>query len=986
MSFLPVVQRELSELSRRPGVYWARAAVALLAMIAMVWVSLVWAGSGVSSQQGHLLFNTISQGAFLFCLLAGVRVTADALSEEKRQGTLGLLFLTDLKGYDIVLGKLVSRSATAFYCGLALTPMLALSILLGGTDFLSFLFRCICLLNTLFLSLSVGMLVSTFSQRERAAMSATLGLLFAISAGPYIVAGYHAYSLELRDVMLPGFLIYSPVYALMVSGQPPITQFFLEEFWLCIGFTHLCAWLCLVIAGASLASHAHADRPRGKFAAWIHETRQRISYGRAHQRIADRHALLDASAFSWLAGRDRLKRRYPWIFLVLFAALWVFFYYKAPDVMLDLPIVLFVLWFLHIFVKIWAASEVAARFIEDRRSGALELLLTTPLSERDVAMGQLRALLRQFGGPLFLLLAVNVVAALATRQGYAYGFSSENSVALFCAGVIVLVADLGAIHWVAMWRSLHVRGTNRTILQTTAIVVIAPIFLFWILFQAGWLFAIVLRLPPITWANAAWPWAVFCVLYDLLIAFVARAAFYRQFRQRATEAFDARATKEKRPAAARAKPDVPFFKQLPVRVAMSFILLFVVVFAAASIRREVVQSKVRKKLAAVKAKGEPINTVELAMWQGNIPPQENAFSLLAAAQRQHLKRREWNGAYDFGRRGLGWEVDTDTLRSIVASNRLFYATMAQLSTRRAGLREGDIYVPNFGRIGDMPPTLRFRGMLAAREGSAEQLIEAVDTLLHFARVLEGNLSLTALRTQTLGGAMHVVSLAAKDPRIGPEHWREWRGILDQIDTRAELRRQLAIIRVNGLDVFEMPAEALYGRIGRMMSPFANVFAATLEIRKLVGQHDAERLEFLETIDRFQDQAGGAFERNRQSMRFDYRSLGLASREIILPHVMPAFQFIHASAMEAEARSLILKTACDIELFRRARQRLPSAEELKLPPDPFDGAPLRYLREGNGYALYSVGEDQKDDTAAAHESRRTLDILYTVDHLDDRRRK
>ena len=65
-------------------------------------------------------------------LLAGIFTTADCLSEEKREGTLGLLFLTDLKGYDIVLGKIVAASVNWFFGLLALFPVLALSLLMGG--------------------------------------------------------------------------------------------------------------------------------------------------------------------------------------------------------------------------------------------------------------------------------------------------------------------------------------------------------------------------------------------------------------------------------------------------------------------------------------------------------------------------------------------------------------------------------------------------------------------------------------------------------------------------------------------------------------------------------------------------------------------------------------------------------------------------------------------------------------------------------------
>ena len=33
---------------------------------------------------------------------------------------------------------------------------------------------------------------------------------------------------------------------------------------------------------------------------------------------------------------------------------------------------------------------------------------------------------------------------------------------------------------------------------------------------------------------------------------------------------------------------------------------------------------------------------------------------------------------------------------------------------------------------------------------------------------------------------------------------------------------------------------------------------------------------------------------------------------------------------------------------------------EVPPDPFDGEPLRYARTDEGYVLYSIGEDGEDD--------------------------
>src|SRR5580700_10820131 len=107
MRFLPIVDRELREGSRRRGTYWLRVRVAFQAL-------LVGLGGYVANllqpqfKLGTVMFWGLSGVSLLYCLLAGRRSTADCLSQEKRDGTLGLLFLTDLKGFDVVLGKMAA--------------------------------------------------------------------------------------------------------------------------------------------------------------------------------------------------------------------------------------------------------------------------------------------------------------------------------------------------------------------------------------------------------------------------------------------------------------------------------------------------------------------------------------------------------------------------------------------------------------------------------------------------------------------------------------------------------------------------------------------------------------------------------------------------------------------------------------------------------------------------------------------------------------
>src|SRR5947208_4313436 len=64
---------------------------------------------------------------------------------------------------------------------------------------------------------------------------------------------------------------------------------------------------------------------------------------------------------------------------------------------------------LNLALKALFATEAGRQLAEDRKRGALELLLSTPLTIRDILRGQLLALKRQFLGPLVFVLLVACV-------------------------------------------------------------------------------------------------------------------------------------------------------------------------------------------------------------------------------------------------------------------------------------------------------------------------------------------------------------------------------------------------------------------------------------------------------------------------------------------------------------------------------------------------------------------------------------------------
>src|SRR5580658_10768096 len=93
MIFLPVVERELRGAARRRGTYWGRFVAALLGAGLAAWVLLAVGEN--DTKVGPALLEVVSSVVFFYATITGILVTCDCLSEEKREGTLGLLFLTD---------------------------------------------------------------------------------------------------------------------------------------------------------------------------------------------------------------------------------------------------------------------------------------------------------------------------------------------------------------------------------------------------------------------------------------------------------------------------------------------------------------------------------------------------------------------------------------------------------------------------------------------------------------------------------------------------------------------------------------------------------------------------------------------------------------------------------------------------------------------------------------------------------------------------
>jgi ABC-type transport system involved in cytochrome c biogenesis permease component len=455
VKFLPIAERELRVAARRPATYWLRFSVAGGLLVLASWFYLTSRRMGVTDL-GRVLFYTLIGGLGAYSLSVGVRTTADCLSEEKREGTLGFLFLTNLKGYDIVLGKLLANSLAVFYGVLGVLPLLAVPILMGGVTGAEFGRLAFTVLNTLFLSLSIGMLASAVCLRAKTATAvAMLLLILLVVGGPglglleYRARGWHG------TYFWP-FLVLSPVFPFFAGAEFLYRSSIGDLFYWSAGSIHLAAWGCLGLASRVLR-HKWQDKPATAAALQRRSWREQMLEGDRGSREAFRTWLLDQNAFYWLAARPRHRVIWAWTPLAAATVFWIWGAIKIGNDWFNPGMYLATAFLLSVVLRSMMGAEAGRRLLEDRRAGALELLLATPLGVPEILRGQWLALRRQFLVPVIVTICLCGVMWLAGFDE-SRGSDRPGWFWIGLAGVFMFFADTAALVWMGMWLGLSVKN------------------------------------------------------------------------------------------------------------------------------------------------------------------------------------------------------------------------------------------------------------------------------------------------------------------------------------------------------------------------------------------------------------------------------------------------------------------------------------------------------------------------------------------------
>jgi len=409
------------------------------------------------------MFGNLNAAVFLALWILVPLLTADCINREKREGTLGLLFLTPLTSTGIVAGKSVVHLLRALTLYFAMLPVIVMPVMLGGVTVQDALMAALLDLGVLLLALAAGLLASAWTRDwlKSVAVAELLAALFvflfmaahrgtlagaAATAMPpparagapppfnrsgmmWVTTGYHsghdgflsrtrqlfafATNLAVDDASYvfnatTGRMIYRPVtgWSEIWSGLPGSVHatWFRWTGGLVLGCLGVLIFSAIV-AGKSI-ERAWRDLPTTARRQQVNDVFTQPVVGRSLLRRRLKRAL-ERNPIGWLQQYSWHARLTKWgwcsfvVFMeLLFASNWQDAWNAQGWVAL--------------LVLLGLTFSAAGSFRSERESGALELLLVTPLRAGQVIRGRLQGIRMQYL-PSMLTLALAWFCLLPPR-------------------------------------------------------------------------------------------------------------------------------------------------------------------------------------------------------------------------------------------------------------------------------------------------------------------------------------------------------------------------------------------------------------------------------------------------------------------------------------------------------------------------------------------------------------------------------------------
>jgi ABC-type transport system involved in multi-copper enzyme maturation permease subunit len=441
MNFLPVMLRELRTIARHKSTFRIRVLSAALLLIVSFFVSLDFSGGRDSGGQ---LFAVLHPFIFYSIWLLVPLLVADCLSSEKREGTLGLLFLTPLSGGEIVGAKSVAQIVRSSSICLAALPILSIAFVLGGVGQTQILLLVLICSASLLLALAAGLAASSCCRYwSRAVICSYLFALVLMFVEAWIAGALIPFPAGLFPIGLSPaesiFMIAAQGFAFCQQPfdklRPPMGGSVLDMLKIA---TLACALFAITVflCGRRI-SRSWQHREASPLQRWTTRTFCTPRFLISHLKRWMARSI-SKNPVGWLQQRTWTGRMQGMIWFGIAVAI-------SSVAMADSG---FTRTYDHVQrVMIWLlegslALSAAGSFRRERESGVLELLLVSPLREKQIVLGRLKGLWSLFIPSFLLILFIAVYFRYLLPSDDNYTPASASIVAFLSVPIVGLYFSL----------------------------------------------------------------------------------------------------------------------------------------------------------------------------------------------------------------------------------------------------------------------------------------------------------------------------------------------------------------------------------------------------------------------------------------------------------------------------------------------------------------------------------------------------------------
>lgn len=429
MNVWPVIIRELRAQARQVFTYWLRA---LGGTVLLIGAMIIVREYQDESDLGGILFSRLHLLCYLAIWLLVPLGAADCISRERREGTLGLLFLTPLKPAHIVMAKGIAHCLRALTLVVAAVPVLTIPFLLGGVTWQQTVISMAVNFSAVCWCLGASLVASALSRQAGRAMA--LAVILAISGFvcfPWIVGAVlgmnsqttwsQGYSQFVYD-FFAGF----GVVALDFNDWIAVLRIFkLPQIAFAVGVGGVISVAVLVLAvlfTANRLRRSWRDEPPSVRVQKLERAFCKPVLGVSFLRrwMARK---LDRNPIGWLEQRRWSGRLVVWVWLTITILIYSVGLSDRNFFRSDNSLPYLMGWLLAVSLAVSATTS----FRRERENGVLELLLVSPLSTQQIINGRLRGLWGQFAPAIVTLLCLWVyVSSLYSPAHYYYNSGYGN--------------------------------------------------------------------------------------------------------------------------------------------------------------------------------------------------------------------------------------------------------------------------------------------------------------------------------------------------------------------------------------------------------------------------------------------------------------------------------------------------------------------------------------------------------------------------------